>query len=226
MICFLSTGVPCVLSHSRRPDAFEIHVSLTPLHEAERMRFSTICSLQRWKALLIELAPDIPSQPMTCSRIVGTCDDATNHALSVQQHLEHCGFTVTRVKIEAAPWNSFVPKTDQDAVRRHCSAYFEFHTKLVLPITGWESTLHTICKPFQAHVSRNSLRIHDDKTMERFVTMRSALHGLETFQQNTNEFTATLDASGFSIADTVMEYCVYDSNTALDAVWFNTLPIA
>ncbi len=226
MICFLTTGVPCVLTRSRRPDAFEIHVTLTPLHETERTRFSTICSQQHWKALVIELDPHIPSQPMTCSRIVGTSDDATNHALFVRQHLEHCGFTVTRVKIEAAPWNNFVPQTNQEAMHRHSTAYFEFHAKLVLPITGWESTLRTICVPFQAHVSHNSFRIHGDNTIERFVTIRSALHGLETFQQHTNQFTTTLDTSGFSIADTVMEYCVYDSNAALDAVWFSTAPTA
>jgi hypothetical protein len=226
MNCFLTTGVPCVLTRSRRPDAFEVHVTLTPLHEAERARFATICSQQRWKALMIELDPQIPSQPMTCSRIVGTADDAMSHALFVQQHLEGCGFTVTRIKIEAAPWNSFVPQTDQEAMHRHHSAYFEFHAKLVLPMTGWESTLRTICMPFQAHISRNSFRIRNDNTMERFVTMRSALHGLDTFQQHASQLTNALGAGGFSTADTVMEYCIYDSNTALDAVWFSTSPTA
>src|SRR5262245_8480571 len=124
MNCFLTTGVPCALARSRRPDAFEVHVTLTPLYEAERTRFATICSYQHWKALVIELDPDIPSQPMTCSRITGTLDDATSHALCVQQHLEHCGFTVTRRKIEAAPWNGCVPQTDQEAMDRRPGGYF------------------------------------------------------------------------------------------------------
>jgi hypothetical protein len=225
MNCFLTTGVPCVLSRSRRPDAFEAHVTLTPLHEAERARFAAICSQQRWKALVIELDPHIPSQPMTCSRIAGTAEEARSHALFVQQHLEQCGFTTTRVKIEAAPWNSFVPQTDQEAMQRHHSAYFEFHAKLVLAMTGWESTLPAVCLPFQAHISHNSFRKRDDTTMERFVTMRSALYGLDTFQQHANQLTAALGASDFSVADTVMEYCIYDSNAGLDAVWFTTSPI-
>jgi hypothetical protein len=223
MNCFIATGVPCTLTRLRRPDAFEIHVTLTPLYGVERTRFAAICSSQHWKALVVELDPDIPSQPMTCTRMSGTFDDAISHARFVQHYLEDSNFTVTRIKIEAAPWNSLVPQTDYEAVQREPSAYFEFHAKLILPITGWESTLPTICQPFQAHISHNALRKHNDKTVERFVTVRSTRHGLETFQQYTNQFITLLTASQFSISDTVTEYCVYDSNTALDLAWFGSL---
>jgi hypothetical protein len=224
MNCFLTTGRPCALSQLR-PDTFEIHVTIGPIAGAERARFVALCAHQGWKALIIELGAVLPIQPMTCSRVAGGYALADAHAQEVQRHLRAHGFAVTRVKIEAAPWNSAVPQTDAAAQDNDQGGYFEFHAKLALPLHGWEALLQPICQRYQAHISHNPLRRRADASTERFVTLRSATQGAKHFTPYAEQFLAALRAAEIRIVDTVLEYCVFDSNQALDAIWFAAAPI-
>jgi hypothetical protein len=220
MSCFLSTGMPCGLAQLQRTDAFEVHVTIHPLDHRERALFIDICRQHGWKAVVIELGTNVPVQPMTCSRIAGGLDDAHAHALHVQQVLAREGFTITRVKIEAAPWNHITPVENPTPEQQHPHAYFEYHAKLLLAIADERSTLTEVCAQFHAHLSRNIFKQRADGMCERFVTKRSSKHGLRSFEQSTQQIAAALQAAGYPILSSVIEYCVYDSNTTLDSGWY------
>lgn len=219
MNCFLLTGAPCQLQQSKRSDLFEVHVTIEPQQSSDIDTLLAICSQQRWKAIIIDLKPPSPNQPMTCSRITGTIDDAFSHAKQVQRCLQQAGLLVNRVKIEAAPWNSQVPHSDQERQQHDPSAYFEYHLKLALSANNWQETLPQICHSFQAHLSHNALKHEANGTIQRFATIRSSTLGLERFQAYTQAFQDCVDSAGFTILKAITEFCIYDSNSALDNSW-------
>ncbi|HEY1011284.1 MAG TPA: hypothetical protein VGE07_01185 [Herpetosiphonaceae bacterium] len=221
MNCFQTTGVPCILAQSQRPDLFEIHLTIAPPTAAELVRFRALCAAQAWKAIVIAFDSAAPPQPMTCSRIAGSPDDARRHAAAAAALLEAAGFAPTRLKIEAAPWNSHVPADDEARASQHESAYFEHHAKLRLPRAGWQPALLPLCAAFDAHVSRNAFRQTADGWTERFATIRSPRDGLAAFERRTADFGRRLRDHGFALLASVTEYCVYDSNAALDDLWLS-----
>jgi hypothetical protein len=78
---------------------------------------------------------------------------------------------VVRVKIEAAPWNEGVPRSDEDA---RDDLYFEHHVK-VQQLTSDLRGLVTLIRAVighDAHVSVNARRTRADGFQERFVTQR------------------------------------------------------
>ena len=94
--------------------------------------FKRFCYMAGIKALVIDLAVNVAMQPMTCSRVTGSFAQATLEAAKLRTALEGAGFAVTRVKLEAAPWNAGVPITDEQAKLSPSGNYFEHHTKLKL----------------------------------------------------------------------------------------------
>lgn len=219
MNCFLLTGAPCQLQQSKRSDLFEVHVTISQAQASDVQTLLSICAQQRWKAIIIDLKPPSASQPMTCSRISGTIDDAFAHAHEVQSRLEQAGLQVNRLKIEAAPWNSQVPISDQERQQHDPSAYFEYHLKLALTGEAWHETLPQICRSFQAHLSHNALKHEANGTIQRFATIRSSTLGLEHFQAHTQAFQDQIQSAGFTTLKAITEFCIYDSNIALDSRW-------
>jgi hypothetical protein len=222
MQCFFMTGAQCAILASQRPDVFEVHVTIAPCDSADMDRFRDACITNQWKSIVIDLDPSLPVQPMTCSRVIGTIGIADQHAANICQILVDKKLVVTRVKIEAAPWNSVVP---QDASARHLqggTAYFEHHVKLRLPHAGIPQVLADVCKQWNAHISRNALKQAADGAVERFITLRGDADHRASFATTTAALEQALCAVAMDIQSTVTEYCVYDSNRALDAEWFDS----
>lgn len=73
-----------------------------------------------------------PDQPMLTVRGHGVLPAQREAALTWIERLRAEGFSVTRVKIEAAPWNDDVPQTAAEAQRLPADCYFEHHVKLAL----------------------------------------------------------------------------------------------
>lgn len=222
MNCFQTTGVPCILAQSQRPDLFEIHVTIEPPTAGGLERFRACCAAQGWKAIVIAFDGAAPPQPMTCSRVAGTPAEARRQASAAAALLRAAGFAPARLKIEAAPWNSHVPADDEARASQHASAYFEHHAKLRLPRDGWQQALLPLCAAFDAHVSRNAFRHAGDGWSERFATIRSPREGLAAFERRTAAFGRRLRDQGFAPLATVTEYCIYDSNAALDDRWLTS----
>ena len=160
------------------------------------------------------------SQPMATWRRSSTVlssmrDEADGFAADAVQ----AGFELTRVKIEAAPGNEDLPQTDQEASTEPDANYFEHHIKLDRPREASVEKLTELCESHGAHLSRNAFRQTAGDREERFVTLRTYAVGDQTSQRQLAALLDCLAAVEEDVIETESEYCVYDSNIALDAGW-------
>lgn len=199
---------------------FESHVTVE-LADADALgRFREACAELGVKCILIELPRGVTrSQPMTSRVHRGTLDQARREAMELAGALSARGFPALRVKIEAAPDNRDIPETDEQASRLAPGHYFEYHVRLTLP--GGEATdrVRAACQPHGAHVSANALRQLAGGQSERFVTLRCHGVGRATAEARMAALRGSLEGTGYPLGPTVREYCVLDSNLALDDGW-------
>lgn len=163
---------------------------------------------------MIDLGLDVPTQPMTCSRVQGDLSDVQQEISRIVQAFESHGFPVTRIKAEAAPWNSLVPTTDAQA-QQHPDHYFEFHAKVQLMAEQPLESLKQVCQQQGAHLSSNAFQKAQDAE-QRFITLRLPQVGLQTAQLRSEELCGALQEVGFEVLKTVMEHCFLDSHLELD----------
>jgi hypothetical protein len=153
-----------------------------------------------------------PTQVMITAGSSGTQESVAAEAESLRGKLCAAGFTPSRVKIEAAPWNAGIP---QDAIP--AGTYFEHHVKLLLPPGADLSDLTEQVIRHGAHLSRNARRTRPDGFIERFVTQRCYGVGQPVAR---TAFRALLTAlEGQAILESEEEYVVYDSAPVLDKGW-------
>lgn len=196
-----------------RRDIYEVHVTVLPTSDANRFRL--ICREMKVKTIVIELAEGLPSQPMTCSRIQGTVQAAHAEAQRVSKALAEAGLTITRIKIEAAPWNNDLPITGE--------GYYEHHARLNLSnLQDQEATLRDLCGTLGVHLSRNPFKTNLNGSQQRFVTLRHPPTWPEVAAQRAADLWQGLADRGFPPEKTVTEFCVYDNNRNLDLAWEQT----
>lgn len=159
-----------------------------------------------------------PSQPMLTRGGRGTLAEERDIAETSARDLRDDGFDVVRVKIEAAPSNEDVPKTDAEASSLPDSRYFEHHVKVLLTDEDAVAGLASMVVPHGGHVSRNARRVRPDGQQERFVTQRLYRVGRETAKQHLDSLLNAL--SSFEIMEIEEEFVVYDDNVTVDAGWF------
>ncbi len=203
-------------------DIFELHITVN--QNVDLGAFKSFCYQAGIKGMVIDLGANVPVQPMTCSRIAGSFSQAMLEANQLRDVLTEAGFEVTRVKLEAAPWNLDVPTTDEQAKRNPGGNYFEHHTKLKLPKTANFRLLEMICETNNAHLSHNAFKVFADGTSERLVTQRHYALGFASASLRFNAFLEVLKSFDFKVEKTVSEYCVFDSNLELDAGWGSPHP--
>lgn len=134
------------------------------------------------------------------------------------------GFRVERVKIEAAPWNADVPKTDAEAVGLPASCYFEHHLKLVLLGGSHVAAVRALAAPHSAHVSRNARRASAGGGHERFVTQRCRDVGRAEARRRLDALRRALAGAGHMPVEVEEEFVVYDDNPSVDAGWIDDGP--
>jgi hypothetical protein len=198
-------------------DVFELHITVAQTVDLEA--FKRFCYTAGIKALVIDLGAEQPVQPMTCSRITGSFSEAMIKANQLREVLTNAGFEVTRVKLEAAPWNAGVPESELQAQKVPSGNYFEHHTKLKLPKNANLRLLEMLCQTNNAHLSRNAFKVCSDGTSERLITQRHYGLGFVSASLRFNAFLEVLKSFDFIVEKTVSEYCVFDSNLQLDAGW-------
>ena len=159
------------------------------------------------------------SQPMLSRRQRGTLAAELTSVNQIRQQLEAAGFHVSRIKIEAAPENIGVPRSDAEAAQQPKERYFEHHVKLLLKEGVSLSALGALAEGHSAHLSRNALHERAGGRQERFVTQRSWRVGRATAQVRLAALVAALEAQQYEIAAIEEEYVVYDSNLTVDAGW-------
>jgi hypothetical protein len=161
-----------------------------------------------------------PSQPMIGRRGRGVLSGELAAASELSRLLHAAGFVVSRIKIEAAPWNRDVPDTDA-AAAEHPGRYFEHHVKLALaPATDF-TALTALAVAHSAHLSRNARRVRDDGLQERFITQRCHSAGHPTARARLGALLAALAEGGYAVVSTEEEFVVYDSAPGVDAGWLD-----
>jgi hypothetical protein len=172
-----------------------------------------------------------PDQPMLTARGHGSLPTLQAAARTWADRLRSAGFEVTRVKVEAAPWNDGVPRTDDDAATEPPDRYWEHHVKVVLPAgEGSEddgpatavAELRELAAPHGAHVSRNARRLVDGDRQERFVTQRCYRVGRPMAKAALDALLAALAAADVEVIEVEEEYVAWDDNLALDAGWLDS----
>jgi hypothetical protein len=159
-----------------------------------------------------------PSQPMVSRRGRGRLPDELAAADGLCLQLVTAGFAVSRVKVEAAPWNEDVPSSDAEA-GGHPGRYFEHHVKLVLDPAADVAPLASLVVAHCAHLSRNARRVREDGQQERFVTQRCHAVGRNSARQRLAALLAALAAGGYRVLGVEEEFVVHDSAPGVDAGW-------
>lgn len=203
---------------------FEVHVTIRAADAAGLDQFSRWCQQRGVKCVHIVLSRgEAASQPMATWRRGSTVlSSVRDEADGFAEDAVQAGFEVTRVKIETAPGNEDLPQTDLDASTEPDANYFEHHIKLDRPREASVLKLTELCESHGAHLSRNAFRQTAGDREERFVTLRTYGVGAQTSQRQLAALLDGLAAGGEAVIETESEYCVYDSNIALDAGWLPT----
>ncbi|WP_086669408.1 nucleotidyl transferase AbiEii/AbiGii toxin family protein [Lentzea kentuckyensis] len=195
---------------------FELHLTgsewqvdeLGEFAERHGLKFSHI-ELQRG---------DVPSQPMLTIGCTGSIDDVRAVAEGWRARLFEAELHLLRVKIEAAPWNDGVPRTDDEA---DPARYFEHHVKVLMTGTwyDWHARVFKAVDGHDAHVSRNARRKYDDGSQERFITQRCFGVGRETAKSRLRALLGALEE--FEVLEVEEEFVVDDDALHLDNGWIH-----
>lgn len=201
----------------------EIHLTVSEQDAPRTAALRSFAAARGWKYLHIILARgDRPSQPMLTRHLHGDLGSAHHAADEEKGALESEGFPVTRVKIEVAPSNEDVPRSD--AASQPSCRHFEHHIKLLLPPDADIDALTAAAQRHDAHLSRNALKQRADGYAERFVSQRCFGVGRATAKQRFDALLRELSTAGYPVLDTEQEYVVYDSNLSLDDGWIDAEP--
>jgi hypothetical protein len=202
---------------------FESHVTVRAESPERVKRFRELCRESNLKCILIKLARGrYHSQPMTATHHQGSLDDVIAEAQSIAQHLGSNGFEVTRVKVEADPTTSGVPRTDEEAARLAAANYFEFHLLVTLKRLSELPRLSVLCADHNAHLSMNAFKQAAGEETERFITMRLKGMGGARASILFDNLAGAIELAGYRTSRRVQEYVVYDTNLTLDDGWMNS----
>lgn len=201
---------------------FEAHITLAQMQADEMSRFAQFCVENALKPIQIELARgNFALQQMTSSVHEGEFAQVLADVQRIAESLRRQDFTVTRVKLEASPFNEGLPADCTEVAQHHAENYFEHHLKLLLPtdLAGKADSLTQICEAHHAHLSRNAFKHREDGQAERFVTLRHYGLGRQKATQALQALRTEIEKNGFQVLKTITEYCVYDDHVGLDANW-------
>jgi hypothetical protein len=165
---------------------------------------------------------EVISQPMLTRRSTGKLTNEIDGANRLKNLLIADGFSVSRLKIEAAPWNEDVPQSAAELKEHLSQRYFESHIRIICNKDADNSELIEAVKPHSAHLSRNALSCCVEGLEERFVTQRCRTGGYAESWKRLNTLLREIRALGYTVIDVEEEYVVYDSNLEIDAGWIQT----
>ncbi|MEW2521797.1 hypothetical protein [Actinacidiphila alni] len=208
---------------------FEAHITVRcDGGTASATRLARWSAARGWKFTHIVLARGrTPSQPMVTLRGAGSYEEQLRACRWASDALRAAGFVPVRVKIEVAPWEPVVPRSDTEAVygSRLGAApggrYFEHHLKVLLDPAdvGVTAALTAAAVAHGAHLSWNARRLLAAGRQERFVTQRCHGVGLPAAERQLAALTRALEPLPVDILDVEREFVVYDSDVAVDAGW-------
>lgn len=192
---------------------FEAHITIDAVNEGEEQRFLSFCNEYALKPLLIELERGVHWQQAMISALypVQSLAEVIDYIQPVIAALKAALFYPVRLKVEVP--SQCLDQLVLDSLMTP-TAYFEWHAKVLFNDID---ALTTLCELHQAHLSRNALK---GATTMRFVTLRE-YGGQRQFDGRVKQLKHALQQGGWQINKQQSEYCVYDSNVALDKGWLS-----
>ncbi|MFE7794650.1 hypothetical protein [Streptomyces sp. NPDC057460] len=163
----------------------------------------------------------MPDQPMLTEQGRGTLAEQRAAARLRSAELRAAGFSVVRVKIEAAPWNEDIPRTADEAAELSPVCHFEHHIKLLLSGEPEVASARAVAERHSAHLSRNARRAARHGRHERFVTQRCRAVGRPEARARLDALLGALAAAGLEVTEIEEEFVVHDDHPAVDAGWID-----
>lgn len=200
---------------------FETHLTLesvTTTGDEERIRRWAERHRVKYTRIVLDRGAT-PYQPMLTVRGHGVLPARREAALALVRRLGADGIDVTRVKIEAAPWNEDVPQTAAEARTLPPGCHFEHHVKLLLADDTEVAAVRALAERDHVHVSRNARRDLGGRGHERFVTQRCHGVGRAEARRRLDALVDSLTTAGFEVVEVEEEYVVHDDRPALDRGW-------
>lgn len=189
---------------------FEVHLTTAHLDAHTLASFKTICNKLNAKPLFIQLARGVHChQPMSTVHIHSELDEVLPCARKISERFQEHGFPIERIKIEA-PFDA-LPITAQ--ITEDSPRYLEWHGKVHLHD---EPALIELCKQYQSHLSRNSIKGETDL---RFVTIRQPLGDKTDFRHYVQRFADDLEHNGWPLVKQQFEHGIYDNRVEFDQKW-------
>ncbi|GAA4571896.1 hypothetical protein GCM10023176_33590 [Micromonospora coerulea] len=198
---------------------YETHLTVATGVDLERLRRWAEQRQIKYTRIVLDRG-DQPDQPMLTWRGGGTLDGELATVREMRRNLQAEGFTVVRVKIEAAPFNDEVPATSIEAAMVP-AGYFEHHVKLVMAADAALTPIRELSRRHAAQLSRNARRVRADGRRERFVTQRCHGVGRDEARRALDELLTALATENLDIAEVEEEFVLLDDNLAWDAGWFD-----
>ncbi|MBM7494387.1 hypothetical protein JOD64_005609 [Micromonospora luteifusca] len=201
---------------------FEIHITVHA-SQAEKLRAFASEHGVKFVHIVLDRGAYV-SKPMLTLNGRGTLTEQQDTARRWRHELREGEIYPCRSKIEAAPWCTGVPQSDEQAAAEPGGRYFEHHVKLLLPRTAVADlvALTDLVAPHGARLSRNARRECADGAQERFVNQRCHGVGLATARQRLDDLVETLRAAGHEPTTVEQEYVVSDSDLHHDHGWLES----
>lgn len=194
---------------------FELHITVSALSEEDIPAFVAFSRSIKAKPIIIELDKGECMQQPMISKIYkdiepGSLKGKIEELVNV---FEESGFHPIRVKVEVPLSHLTEGEAEFPDYR---GQYFEWHGKV--KAKDFEE-LNDKLRYSNAHLSRNSLKGEKNR---RFLTIRnySNKHTFLNIIESFKKF--QLDTNRIKLVKEVYEYCVYDSNKAIDKGWSDT----
>lgn len=189
----------------------ELHITCHSLSNDKLPAFERFCHSINAKPIVILLSNGENIQQPMISKIV-TCLDKNGlekELNCIKRQFIQNGYGVVRVKMEVAPWD--VEKATE-LFGTNEGNYFEWHGKIKLEN---EEEARAIILDSGGRISRNVLK---KDPHSKFITIRH-YGSLVGIKRKIHELKSGLNQNGIGIIKEELEYCIHDSNVALDKDW-------
>ena len=189
----------------------ELHLTSSPLASQAISAFEQFCSSIQAKPIVIVLPQGQQQQQPMISKVVNCASklELKQELKGLQEAFAEQGYSISRVKLEIPPWER---KQAQDFVEEGQQPYFEWHGKIQVE---QEEQVGALIQKYGGRLSQNVLK-RDPKA--KFITLRE--YGTEeAIQQRIAAIKAQLTTLGIVLLKEELEYCIFDSNIAVDKGW-------
>jgi len=205
---------------------YEIHVTVNLVAD-DTVNFVESCRKIDVKPIVLALQTkggDL-TDVMTSSVHLGNNRSAYEEMKRITNELKRQGYKVVREKIETVPWHPAAPSSKTSILKMPEDCYFETHIGVNLSTTepDRKEALQSIADYFDAHMSRNAFKMHDDGTYMQMITFRKYEGTFESFEGEANTLNGMIVLEGFEVEKRVTEFSIYDTKVSHDSEWLTSV---